>query len=425
MTLKLPNVGWSWWTYPRAVQCGSFTYVGSVQDDARFSFDVIASDGTARRVRMTTDIDGPPGDDHNNVSVVAVAGKPLIVFHTKHNIDRFIYWFVMPWNGDQPPVEAAIPVRIAAGWGTVAGPTNNFTQVLPDPANNTLHLFATVSNRFQGYARSETWGADFAAQSPNANTMWLDYGSTFPPSNTNSFGFCWYRQLDSDPTKCRVLCAAGYEGGRAVRYCEINLATGDITKSDGTVLGNLRTGAGLPISAKEADSPLELVYQAAAGACLNYITDILGGATPEGCFGVYDLTNPDTASTYQWCQRQPNNSWLVEQIVNKGPRFTTAPSTGYHSEMQMVPSGGAVYLGRNPSGAGGFTNGMWTGGAWNIEQWTRTGPGAWSSSVLQSDPTNPLVRPFPIEGGGPFSYVYHRPDRYVSYNDFSGDLIAA
>lgn len=422
MALHLPNSMWTWWTYPRAVQCGGFTYVGSVRDNALFSLDVIAADRTTNRILLTTDIDGPPGDDHNNISVVAVPGKPLIVFHTKHDIDRFFYWWVMPWNADAAPVVAAIPARIAAGWGTVAGPLNNFTQVLPDPTNNTLHMFATVTNQFQGYARSETWGADFAAQSPNANTMWLDFGSTFPPSNTASFGFCWYRQLDSDPTKCRVLLAAGYESARTVRYCEINLATGDITKSDGTVLGNLRTGVGLPISAKEVDSPLEVVFTAPAGSCLNYVTDILGGTAPEGCFGLYDLTNPDTASTYHWCQRQSGNSWLTETIVNKGPRFTTAPSTGYHGEAQML-SAGNVLLGRNPTGAGGFVNGMWTGGAWNLEKWTRTAPGVWTPTVLQTDPTNPLVRPFPVQGGGPFTYAYMRAINYTTYNNCSGELV--
>lgn len=424
MSIRLPNAIWSWWTWPRAVQCGTFTYVGNCRDDATYGADVILPNRVVSRMRLTTN-ENTVGDDHCNTAVVAVAGKPLVIFYTKHNGDQFSYWSKFGFNADAfPGGTSSIPAQSSASWALPR--TINFAQALPDPTNNTIHLFATITNEFQGYARSENWATDFTAQPMSPATQWLDFGSTMPPSNTASFGFAWYRQFAADATKCHVLLAAGYESARAVRYCQINLATGDISKSDGTVLGNLRTGVGLPVSAKEADSPLEIVYQAPAGKCLNYVTDITSGTNPEGCFCEYDLTNPDTASNYYWCQRQTDNSWLVEQIVNAGPRFTTAPSTGYHSNVQMVPSGGAVLLGRNPTGAGGFVNGMWAGASWNIEKWTRTSPSVWASTVLQTDPTNPLVRPFPIEGAGsPFTYAYMRAIDYTSWNNCSGELVVA
>jgi hypothetical protein len=342
------------------------------------------------------------------------------VLFSHHNVNQDTYYFTTAWNADAPSDQiSASPV--AMSWGTSA--RINFAQPLADPGNNTIHLFVTETNQWQLYARSEDWGASFAAQPPaSPHQPWLDFGATFT-GGLGSFGFCNYRQLDSDPTKCRVLFAAGYESARAVRYCEINLATGDISKSDGTVLGNLRTLANLPLSAKEADSPFEIVYQAPAGKCLNYVTDLLGGTNPEGCFGVYDLTNPDTASDYYWCQRTSTSpTWIVEHIVNKGPRFTTAPSTGYHSEQQML-SAGNVLLGRAPNPTGGFVNGMWTGDTWNIEKWTRSSPGVWTSTVLQSDPAQPLVRVFPVTGSGPRSYVYSRFLTYDTYTDFNGELI--
>jgi hypothetical protein len=415
--LDLPNGGWTWWVRPRAFYNGTFTYVGSVRDNGWYGFDVIAADYTTARIIRSDSIEGPPGDDHNNPSIVAVAGKPLLMFYSEHNVDRFVHLFKMPWNGDQPPVQGAIPTPAAYGWGTSVGPTNNFASILPDSANNTIHMFSTVSNHLQAYARSENWGTDFNAQSPATPTYWLDFGATFQGSS-NSFGFVYYRQLDSDPTKCRALCAAGYEGGRALRYCEINLATGDITKSDGTVLGNLRTGLNLPLSAKEADSPLELVYQAGAGACLNYATDILGGTLPEGVFKVQDLTTPDTTSAYYWCQRN-GTTWTVEQIVNAGPRFTNSASIGYHSGAQFLAPG-SVILGRATSG--GFVGTLWKGN-WQLEQWTRQSANTWTSTVLQTDPTFPLVRGYPVEGGGPFTYAYSRILQWVQYNNFSGDII--
>lgn len=419
MTITLANSSWTWWCQPRAVQCGTLVFVMGARDDGTRGLDVIAADGTVSRMRFMT---ASTPDDHVNGALVAVPGKPLLAFYQDHNLNANTYVYKDARNADAFICDFPTAASTTLNWGSNLSHTVNFSMPLADPTNNTIHLFTSLDNQFAAYARSETWAADFAAQVTNPPTIWLDVGSTFT-GGTSSFGFVTYRQLDSDSTKCRVFYAAGYEGGRAVRYCEINLATGDITKSDGTVLGNLRTGLNLPLSGKEADSPLELVYQAPAGACLNYVYDILGAATPEGVFAVQDLTNPDTASTYQWCQRSSTSpiTWTVEQITNTGPRFTTAPTVGYLSGAQFLSSQNVI-LGRNPGG-GGFVNGLWVGSQWNLEKWTRQSPGAWTSTILRSDPTNPLVRAYPISGGVSHSYVYNRLTRFSAYTDYEGDLI--
>jgi hypothetical protein len=414
MAVHLADCSWTWWCRPRAVQCGNYTYICSARDNGTRAIDVIASDKTVKRMRITTNA---TPDDHVNGAVVAVAGKPLVIFYQDHNLGVNTYIYKAAWNADVLNGIYPITFNTSLNWG--AGTIVNFSMALPDAANNTIHLFSTLTNRNQVYARSENWATDFSAQPASPATIWFDAGSTFQPGNTASFGFCNYRQLDSDPTKCRVLLGIGYESARSVRYAEMNLATGDITNTAGTVLGNLRTGVGLPLT----ETQLDLVFTAPAGSCINYCTDVLGGTNPEGVFGTYDLTNPDTNSFYYWCQRV-GSTWTVEQIVNKGPRFTTAPSTGYHSEAQLLSSGN-VLLGRTPNGGagGGFVNGMWVGSPWNLEKWTRSGPNAWAATVLQTDPTNPLVRVYPVEGSGPFTYVYNRLTRFSQYTDFSGELI--
>ena len=422
--IELTNAGWCWWTYPRTVVCGGRTYLGVIRDDGNYGFDLIGSDGSVRRIITAGSAkDRVPGDDHDNTAIVAVPGKPLLMFATKHNGDRFIYRYSFGWNGDAEPVQGWINTPVTFGYGSAAGHTNNFVQALAVPSANTIHLFSTVDNRYQGYMRSEDWGGSVTAQpgSPTP-TFWIDFGQLYQGGTLASFGFCYYTQLASDPTKVRAFFGCGFEPGqRSVHYCEIDLTTGSITKSDGTVLGNLRTGANLPLPCQPGNTPFETVFTPNATGSIQFATDVRGDTTqPEGLFCIFDSANPDTASVQYWAQRQADNSWLVEPVTNAGPRFSTSPSTGYHSNAQFMPDG-SVILGR-ATGDGSFTNGTYYG-TWNLEKWTRQGPNNWTSVVLQTDPRYPLVRAFPVAPGGAYSYAYTKGYLYTQYDNWSNSIV--
>lgn len=62
------------------------------------------------------------------------------------------------------------------------------------------------------------------------------------------------------------------------------------------------------------------------------------------------------------------------------------------------------------------------GGVWTIEKWTRGPGGAWAGRVLKSA-SRPLVRPAPIQGGGPYSGVASDVEYYgAGYTQYRGNV---
>src|SRR6185312_11685260 len=76
---------WCWWTRPRATRIGDAVFIGamdSLGQELAIRYDL--KTGTSEKAILARFED----DDHNNPALVAVAGKPLIAFYSRHDAEE-------------------------------------------------------------------------------------------------------------------------------------------------------------------------------------------------------------------------------------------------------------------------------------------------------------------------------------------------
>lgn len=382
---------WSWWSLPRAVELSDGTVVaGGVRPayQAVSTNDVVLWEGNdfvdSSLLRKLGEV---VFDDHCTPAILAPSDKPPMVAWSKHNVDDRIRVRVGTVNEDFSSLGSESAIDVSAANDV------SYAQLWREPATDNVWLLF---------------------RSPNDEWRWIkstNYGSTWGAATTLFDMEADQGYLATVQTGSTVRCAVGFHPDSSsstrhtVHYCSINLATGAITKADGTNIGNL-SGTNLPLTASE----LDLVFTPTVGKTCR-IFDVSVAANPE--FLLAHFTD-DTDADHVYV-RWDGDSWETTTIAPCGDPFNTTGVQHYFggASFPNPTSGGVIFLAREDNGF------------WQVEKRTSTDNGAtWPITKMYGKSRSAaLVRPYcPVGRSTGPEVLWCRVSAYPTYTQFVGSL---
>jgi hypothetical protein len=355
------DMAWCWWTRPRATRLGGDVYFGALDHEGRMiaaRYDLAA--GTAQRVSLAQFED----DDHNNPALLAVAGKPLVCFYSRHDAEEGLRYRISkaPLSLDSWHPEQVI---------TFGGPTT-YAQV--HHVGDELHLFTRVDETRWGWSVSSDWATSWSAPQDflSFDTDQQVYMATtlLADGRTMRVGVSGHpKEYEKKPL-------------HDVWACEVDLVTGAVTlPSSRKTIGNLRSGADMPLDY----SALELVQRTPAERTTN-LFDVGSGPVFEIGFVSKLKDDFSTRDAIYHVASLRGGRWLVEDVAPAGKKF------GYIDAGLYV--GGVAFPERAASGQLYLTREA--EGLWHFELWHRDAGGRWTPTALVRPGTTRLTRPWPI-----------------------------
>jgi len=335
-------------------------------------------------------------DDHNNPALLAVEGKPLVAFYSRHDPDD------------------ALRIRVSSRPTDIAdwGPEQVFhfngmtcyAQV--HALGEELHLFTRVDETRWGYARSPDWAQTWT---PAHDFLRFDtdqqvYMATalLPDGKTMRVAISGHpKEYEKKPL-------------HDVWACVVDLQSGNVTlPSSGKVIANLRDGRGLPL-----DHPdLELVEKTPNDRTVN-VMDVSDGPVFEIAFTSKIKDDHSNRDAQYNVVAFRDGGWHRETVAPAGDRF------GYiHAGFYV---GGMAFPDRTPGGQVYITREE--GGLWSLERRDRDSSGRWQPKVLIAPQPTRLTRPWAVTNPAPgLAVTCLALERYAddSYFDTLSHLVAA
>lgn len=328
---------------------------------------------------------GGDADDHNNGALVIEAGEVPLIFYAQHSAENLLKYRI-----GTRAIEAGFgPFGDEQTIATAGGVT--YPQV--HAVSGVLHVLFRDALNYWTYVRSDDW-----AQTWTSPVRFLQH-----PAQSH------LTSVVVGSTLRFVTSAHPDNGYENVYYGQINLGTGAVTKSDGTVLGNL-DGTSLPI----AVASLEVAGAPSGTHDYTWAYDVSDATDPEVVWVSWDGPDLPGTATY-WYSKLSSGTWASQDVTLAGGRFSDA-SQPYIGGAQFPRSspGGRVYTTRKDSGA------------WKVERQDTADSGAtWTATLLATSPV-PLVRAWPVEvrsGVATFEVVANRVTRFTSYQDMAADIV--
>lgn len=368
MTLTPPpatvasDVGWCWWTRPRATDIDGTLYTGGVSATGEVVVATFerSTGVSARHVLATIE-----GDDHNNPAVVAVPDRPLLAFYARHSCDR-----VLRYRISAAPLDAAewLPER-----QLTFGGVTTYAQV--HVRDLEVHVFTRVGETGWSYRRSADWAESWDPERPFI-VLDTDQQAYMPTA------------LLADRRTVRVAISGhpkDYEDKPVhdIWACLVDLATGDVTlPSTGTVIANVATGVGLPL----AQGRLELVLSTPLDRTVN-VFDVSIGDEFEIAYSSKQRSDESTIDARYHVSRLGAGGWVSEDVAPAGAIFGYIPAGFYVGGMAFPAGGdsGRVYVSREDNGL------------WHLEEYSRSTAG-WMGRPLVEPGGERTVRPWAVSG---------------------------
>jgi|GEM_PF-1568021 hypothetical protein len=392
-TPLIQDMAWCWWTRPRATRIETSVYFAALDHGG----GMIAArhdlrTGATERARLAAFED----DDHNNPALLAVAGKPLICFYSRHDAEEGMRYrmsveplSLAEWHPEQ---------KLDFGGCT--------TYAQAHPCGSEVHLFTRVDGPRWAWRMSPDWGQtwlphrDFLA----FDTDWLIYMPT---------------ALLADGRTLRVAVSghpreASHKPLHDLWACLVDLQSGAVTlASDGRQIANLRTGENLPLNF----TALELVHRTATDRTAN-LFDVSSGPVFELGYASKLKDDATTRDGWHHVAALRDGQWQVEDIAPTGGKFGYVDAGFYVGSISFPPHArsGQLYLTREQDGL------------WHFEFWHRHRDGTWSGTDLLPPGPTRLTRPWAVSPPSPeLAAVALALERYAddSYYGSLSHLVAA
>ncbi|HZY68518.1 MAG TPA: BNR-4 repeat-containing protein, partial [Devosia sp.] len=355
------DMAWCWWTRPRATRIGEDIYFAALDHEggmiaARYNLE----SETVQRSKLAQFED----DDHNNPALLAVPGKPLVCFYSRHDAEEGLRYRIS--------AEPLSPRAWQPEQTLTFGGSTTYAQV--HDVGGTLHLFTRVDETRWGWCMSSDWAQtwsrprDFLAfetdQQVYMATALLSDGKTMRVAVSGH-----PKEYEKKPL-------------HDVWACVVDLETGAVTlPSSGKEIGNLISGARMPLNY----SDLEMVQKTAANRTIN-LFDVSSGPVFE--IGYVSKIKDDMATRDGWhhVASLRNGSWLIENIAPTGRKFGYIDAGFYVGSIAFPERAapGQLYLTREADGL------------WHFEYWQRRDDGRWSATPLAAPGSQRLARPWPV-----------------------------
>lgn len=371
---------YSWWTHPEAVleAGGDRALFGGVMPDGRPRIFRLAPGDDYTTVENHILLSpAPEADDHNSVSILSVEGKPLVAFWQRHGKSVYLNW----WRAPEGTLDFAAKQRVAF------------------PAKvSYCQVFHIDGDRSIAFVRADGWyfittDDHFATVSTPVKLIEGSTGRIYinvQPSTTVPDLYHFVGAQNPASSTPHYLA-----------YGTMNLDTGDVT--DGTsVVGNLWTGAGLPLDQTDLfdiaplDGPDERVrlldvYEIHGEPVIEY-AKWGGGVTSQHFHAHID---------------GPGSAVKVQLGVLTGAEFGPTAPRHYIGGAVVDREGAGLYIAREAAGTSYLER---------YEVLTDFTLGA--PTLVQSNPTYRLVRPVSFVGG----VMWQELRKYTNYLDFESHI---
>jgi len=372
----LPDAVVSWWSRPNATYqpFHGITYITGVSAAGDWVWGAYdhKTGITTRKV-----LGRSRRDDHNTPAIIAPVDKPPIVFYTGHNASTVIWYRISAKIGDWlPGAERAIQFP-----GKVT-----YVQAYRGSTPETL-LLLTRCNSDWMLALSTDYGTSWSVR------PLVDF-------DADAYGYLTTTQLADGTIRVSAAGHPAQTNLTSIYYTEIDPA-GDIRSAEGTILANVYTGAGLPISAPKDLTPIYEFPAEKRGRLL----DVSAAPNPEVVFAEWV---GEEEAEYVYLTKTPEG-WRPTTLVRTGRPIGYDYATRYlgGATFPNPTSGGDLYLSREITGY------------WQVQRWTKTASD-WAVTPITSS-LHILARPSIPFGASPqLPLLWLDLTSYADYTTFSG-----
>jgi hypothetical protein len=315
--VHLNNAMWSWWTKPLILR--------EISDGNNRTYTTFTQSNGAVGVGITDNLTGNTeqytltlantfyADDHNAGAVCTGNGKVVVFIQGRNvanaNVLNPNNMFYIEWNEGSPPT------------------VGNLVNITFSTANTAVASY--YPNAFNSNGRFILFGRQ---QQQNTANQWIYARSSWPLANfaspqgffrsSNSWPYFAFRRGSFNPNIINF--ALGWhpidsDSNRSIYYGNIFANTISTTPWDvyanESIIGNLTTGAGMPIDQDD----LELVYANPDGAVGNNRTRLFDVSDGSIAFGSFDRNT--SIVEYKMAYRVRSDLWLVYTICSGGLPF--------------------------------------------------------------------------------------------------------
>lgn len=414
---------------PAASYCGGRLWIGTFGQASTgpMQADIIETNDTHQTALLAN---LGTRDDHSSPVIIAVSGKVPIGMWVQHNLG----FSILQYRGSQPAENGFQALtRVPGGSPNFGAVATTITYIQTVEIGDTIHLWTRISaggvgageSRYGGYARSSDWGLTWDV-SPRR---------VFDMGFSNAYDYSAYALAPDGATVRRAGMDDSAQLSRnQVRYFEMNTMTGDLVAapSGSTVVGNVYSGAGLPINVPANGG---LVRQAPTGWHAS-VRDVGRNAKPEVVWIEWDKGSPASYANVQataavWYAVYTGGAWKASKVCNCGGQFgQDLPGDYFGSAVFTNLAEGQLLLCRRSNA-----------GEWSVERWHTNDQGdTWTQdAVLARDSLNALARPRQIDGAGTYKALWCRISQYgvgnspptaagqdkTGYSNWTGSIVAS
>ena len=373
----------SWWTQPLIAETPTGTWVAFTNNAGEIALRNLDTGDTEVLATQSK-------DDHMAPAILHVAGKmPLAFWHSRPGTKLF--WKKGTLSGDFTTLGTTSEKE------TTGATQFRYTRAISVPGTDDIYVFGRRDSSRWAFFKSTDYGDTFADHVDffNIQTTGQAYIS-FAEMGGGNVRCAFY----THPTSAAAI--------QAIYYCEINLATGAITKADGTSIGNMSTDLPLTLS------DLEKVFDAADESDVNTVRmyEVGTGPVPQITFATWDDTLTEADREYRYVYWNGSN-WVMRFVAMTGERFGYTEPIGYHGGIAI------------PHGSNGhqFIVSRESSGDWILERYESSDQGQnFAIKEIKRSKATKLVRPYTAPGKNKLMFVeaYGYGD---SFSVWQSDLI--
>lgn len=343
------------WVAPNITATTDWIYVGTAGLAGQY---YITRMSRSTLVGTTTTLSTDESDDHNVPAIIETNTGKIMVAYATHSLDEFV----------RSRLSATVDLD---DWGSVRTLTTSDTATYMQ-----VHRLAGVDRIWMLYRIGSSSAGDWVMRYSD------DEGATW--STERILAQNTYIISVMDPDGVHIRCFA-YEhplvgSNHDIYYFRVNLSTGDVIDSEGTVYGNVVTDTGLPITEAEQHKAVDVT---APTTTRMYELGRVG--VPQVLAS--EFTDENAGTYYRYVYDTDTGLFTRQAITTSGPAFFASTSDYFGGACFDSADTDIVYCSRNVGGAVGV-------GSWQLVRMvTADGGDSWTEDEILRTSTRIIARP--------------------------------